>query len=184
MEGLPGRGTLDSDVEQPLRATGLLRPGQPTAGGVRGDHQIGTLEPAVVGDQPPDDRGESGERGVGDDLERSAWQLQPTGVRSHHAHRTPFETIPQQRNPTLVQLDGDDPRAGIYERCRRARRGPLPRRARGHRGRCPPRRPSAWLGGYRARGTPTGRREPRARNARTMIVVIRIIVPGRVARAR
>jgi len=45
----------------------------------------------------------------------AARQAQVARVRAHDGHASTVEPIPQERDPLLVELDGDDVRAGAQQ---------------------------------------------------------------------
>jgi hypothetical protein len=56
------------------------------------------------------------ERRVGDDMERTARQPEVRRVGLDH-HRESAEPLPEGLRTPRMQLDGDDPRAGVDQRC-------------------------------------------------------------------
>ena len=127
------------------------------------------FESARRSGQPTEQRSRRTEGWIGDDLERSARQAQVGGVGAHHRDASPGELLAQERDPLLVQLDGDDLRARAQQLVRDRHRRPRPRRARDRQATPRPARPGAPPSAYRAGATPTA---PVARARKTITVVM------------
>ena len=80
-----------------------------------GSTRLAALEPARRRGEPAEQRSGRTERRVGDDLERTARQAQVGGVGAHDGHASVGEPLAQDGDPLLVQLDGDDVRAGAQQ---------------------------------------------------------------------
>ena len=107
----------DADLEVGTPAAGARRsPGLPAAGEVGRHDEVGLHQPAPGRDEPAEQPDAGGERRVGNDAERTAWQSQVGGVGADDAHAPVGEPLPEGREPARVQLDGDHPRTGGEER--------------------------------------------------------------------
>jgi hypothetical protein len=77
------------------------------------NHEIGSYEPAARSEQATDQRGRDGERGIGHDPERLAWQAKVSCVRHDDDDAGAPEPVAQKGRPRLVQFDRHDACPGV-----------------------------------------------------------------------
>jgi hypothetical protein len=82
---------------------------------VNRNHQVGARQAASRGHESPDQRRRNGEGWVGNDTKRQTGEAQVGGVSPHDDDVAAFETLPQQLQPPVVQLDGHDPGSGFEQ---------------------------------------------------------------------
>jgi hypothetical protein len=85
---------------------------------VRGNHEIGSYEPAARSEQATDQCCRDGKRGIGHDPERPPRQSQVGRVRHDDDDAGAPEPVAQKSRPPLVQLDRHDASSGVDERQR------------------------------------------------------------------
>ena len=88
----------------------------PTARGAALEQQVGADQAAGGMEQALQERIRDRPRRVGDDVERAAREAEVRGIDLRHPDVRP-EALTKGRGPTRVQLDRDDPRPALEQRC-------------------------------------------------------------------